>query len=71
MGRMLVRNLDDAVIGKPKRNALERGASLEPVAREAMTAAAMARRPVGAGRGAAGAMPAGRLARGRRHPGMA
>jgi antitoxin FitA len=40
MGQMLVRNLDDAVIEKLKRKALERGTSLEQVAREALTAAA-------------------------------
>ncbi|MCB4820874.1 FitA-like ribbon-helix-helix domain-containing protein [Roseicella aerolata] len=40
MGQMLVRNLDDAVIERLKRLALERGTSLEQVAREALTAAA-------------------------------
>ena len=35
MGQMLVRNLDDAVIERLKRKALERGTSLEQVAREA------------------------------------
>lgn len=42
MGQMLVRNLDDAVIEKLKRVALDRGTSLEQVAREALTAAAAA-----------------------------
>src|SRR5690242_7987563 len=40
MGQMLVRNLDDAVIERLKRKALERGTSLEQLAREALTAAA-------------------------------
>src|SRR5688500_17692868 len=42
MGQMLVRNLDDAVIERLKRKALERGKSLEQLAREALTAAAAA-----------------------------
>jgi plasmid stability protein len=41
MGQMLVRNLDDAVIERLKRKALERGTSLEQVAREALAAAAV------------------------------
>lgn len=41
MGQMLVRNLDDGVIERLKRKALERGTSLEQVAREALTAAAV------------------------------
>ena len=42
MGQMLVRNLDDAVIEKLKRKALEQGTSLEQLARDALTAAATA-----------------------------
>lgn len=42
MGQMLVRNLDDGVIESLKRQALERGTSLEQVAREALAAAAAA-----------------------------
>jgi plasmid stability protein len=40
MGQMLVRNLDDSVIEGLKRRALERGTSLEQIAREILTAAA-------------------------------
>lgn len=40
MGQMLVRNLDDAVIERLKQKALERGTSLEQVAREVLTEAA-------------------------------
>jgi plasmid stability protein len=40
MGQILVRNLDDDVIEDLKAKALERGTSLEQVAREALTDAA-------------------------------
>ncbi len=40
MGQMLVRNLDDSVIEGLKRRAMERGTSLEQIAREILTAAA-------------------------------
>ena len=40
MGQMLVRNLDDAVIERLKQKALERGTSLEQVARDVLTEAA-------------------------------
>ncbi len=41
MGQMLVRNLDDGVIERLKARAAERGTSLEQVAREVLTAAAL------------------------------
>lgn len=40
MGQLLVRNLDDAVIDQLKSKALERGTSLEQVARDVLTQAA-------------------------------
>ncbi|MBY0333602.1 MAG: hypothetical protein K2X49_23330 [Acetobacteraceae bacterium] len=40
MGQMLVRNLDESVIERLKQKALERGTSLEQVAREVLTEAA-------------------------------
>lgn len=40
MGQMLVRNLDDAVIERLKRKAMERGTSLEQMARDILAAAA-------------------------------
>lgn len=40
MGQILVRNLDDEVIEKLKAKALERGTSLEQLARETLTEAA-------------------------------
>lgn len=40
MGQLLVRNLDDDIIEMLKANAMERGTSLEQVAREALAEAA-------------------------------
>jgi plasmid stability protein len=40
MGQLLVRNLDDDVIERLKARALERGTSLEQVARDALTESA-------------------------------